>query len=278
MRTLENTPYLLPVGFDRAKALLAGTRLADLRWVPETGSTNADVRELLASEPERTEPIVLVTDHQTAGRGRRGRDWQAPPGTSLLMTIGLRADGLPAARRPLLGTALALAVHEVHPELSLKWPNDLVVAGAADDPLGYRKVGGLLAESHRLGDGDWVLLGIGLNVNWPEVPVELAEVATALDRVLGREVDREQLCADALGAFDRRWWDLAAGADPGELLAAYRVASATIGSRVRVELPTAELVGTATGITELGALQVLDDRGTVQVVEVGDVVHLRPTR
>jgi BirA family biotin operon repressor/biotin-[acetyl-CoA-carboxylase] ligase len=278
MRTLENTPYLSPVGFDRAKALLSGSRFADLRWVAETGSTNADVRDLLASGASRTEPLVLVADHQTAGRGRRGRDWQAPPGTSLLMTIGLRVDGLAAERRPLLGTALALAVHEARPELSLKWPNDLVVAGAPDDPLGYRKVGGLLAESHRLGDGDWVLLGIGLNVNWQEVPAELAEVATSLDRVLGRQVDREELCAEVLGAFDRRWWDLVGRTELTELRSAYREASATIGSRVRVELPGSEVVGTATGITELGALQVLDDEGAVQVVSVGDVVHLRPAR
>ena len=266
------------MGFERAKALLDGTRFSDLRWVAETGSTNADLHDLVAAEPARTDPVVLVADHQTAGRGRRGRDWQAPPGTSLLMTIALRVDGLDTARRPLLGTALALAVHDVHPELSVKWPNDLVVTVDVGDPLGYRKVGGLLAESHRVGEGDWVLLGIGLNVNWPEVPDELAQVATSLDRVLGRRVDREGLCAEVLAALDRRWLGLVDRADLGELLAAYREASATIGSRVRIELPGSELVGTATGITELGALDVLDDQGTRHVVSIGDVVHLRPVR
>ena len=264
------------MGFDRAKALLEGTRFSDLRWVAETGSTNTDVRDLVAQDPARSDALVLVADHQTAGRGRRGRDWQAPPGTSLLMTIGLRVDGLEPARRPLLSTALALAVHEVRPELEVKWPNDLVVTAREGDPLGYRKVGGLLAESHRVGDGDWVLLGIGLNANWPEVPDELARVATSLDRVLGHEVDRQELCAGVLRALDRRWLDLVARPDPGELLAAYRAASATIGSGVRVELPGSELVGTATDVTELGELEVLDEQGARHVVRVGDVVHLRP--
>jgi len=266
------------VGFERAKALLQGTRVADLRWVASTGSTNTDVRDLVALDAGRTEALVLVADHQTAGRGRRGRDWQAPPGTSLLMTIGLRVDRLEAARRPLLATALALAVHEVRPELSVKWPNDLVVDAEDDDPLGYRKVGGLLAESHRIGEGDWVLLGIGLNVNWPEVPEELARVATSLDRVVGEEVDREELCAAILRALDTRWLDLVSRPDLSELRTAYRSASATIGSEVRVELPGSELVGTAAGITELGALEVLDARGERHVVSVGDVVHLRPVR
>ena len=192
--------------------------------------------------------------------------------------MGLRVDDLDPARRPLLGTALALAVHEVRPELSVKWPNDLVVGADDGDPLGYRKVGGLLAESHRLGEGDWVLLGIGLNVNWPEVPEELARVATSLDRVVGHEVDREELCAGVLRALDRRWLELVARPDLTDLLTAYRSASATLGSRVRVELPGSELVGTATGITGLGALEVLDDRGERHVVSVGDVVHLRPVR
>lgn len=266
------------MGFERAKALLDGTRFADLRWVASTGSTNSDLRDLVAQDPARSEPLVLVADHQTAGRGRRGRDWQAPPGTSLLMTVGLRVDALDPSRRPLLGTALALAVHEVRPELSVKWPNDLVVAAHDGDPLGYRKVGGLLAESHRIDQGDWVLLGIGLNVNWPEVPEELSQVATSLDRVVGHEVDLEELCAGVLRALDDRWLDLVGRPDLGELFAAYRAASATIGSRVRVELSGAELVGTATGVTELGALEVLDDRGERHVVSVGDVVHLRPVR
>ena len=264
------------MGFERAKAALAGTRFADLRWVAETGSTNADLHDLLVADPDRIDPVVLVTDHQTAGRGRRGRDWQAPPGTSLLMTIALRVDDLPVERRPLLGTALTLAVHAVVPQLSVKWPNDLVVDAGDGEGLGYRKVGGVLAESHRIGSADWVLLGIGINVDWPEVPAELQEIATSLDRVLDRPVDREQLCADVLGALEGRWLELVGRPDLTELLVAYRDASSTIGRRVRLELPDGSLTGTATGITSQGALEVVDDGGESHVVTAADVVHLRP--
>lgn len=271
------------MSFERAKAALSGTRFADLRWVEETGSTNADVLELIAASGVVHRSIVLVADHQTAGRGRMQRVWEAPPGTSVLMSIGIPVDDVPAARRTLLTTALALAVTDARPELRLKWPNDLVVPSAPTavgdpaDPLGYRKVGGILAESHRIGAGEWVVLGIGLNVNWPEVPAELAALATSIDRVVGHEIDREDLVAAVLGAFDARWLPLVEGADQRrELLAAYRERSSTLGGRVRVELPDGELVGTATDVTTEGALVVRDDDGVVHTVTVGDVVHLRP--
>src|SRR5690606_14739786 len=87
MSTFENTSYLSPVSFDRAKAAMAGTRFGDLRWVAETGSTNADVRNTIAERRGSGPPLVLVADHQTAGRGRLQRSWEAPPGASVLMTI-----------------------------------------------------------------------------------------------------------------------------------------------------------------------------------------------
>jgi BirA family transcriptional regulator, biotin operon repressor / biotin---[acetyl-CoA-carboxylase] ligase len=284
MRTFENTPYLSPVSFERAKAAVAGTRFADLRWVAETGSTNADVSAAIAERAAPGDPIVLVADHQTAGRGRLQRSWEAPPGTSVLMTVALPVDDVPPRRRTLLTSALALAVTDVRAELGVKWPNDLVVpspAGlAVDDPVGYRKVGGILAEVHELvGAGAWALLGIGLNVNWPAIPADLEPSATSLNLVVGHEVDREDLVADVLVAFDGRWLPLVEHGDPGgELLAVYRERSATLGRTVRVELPDAELVGVATDVADDGALVVTDDEGVGHSVTAGDVVHVRPVR
>jgi hypothetical protein len=87
-----------------ARAALVGTRFADVRWVAETGSTNADALEL--ARAGEAEGIVLVADHQTAGRGRLGRSWQAPPGGSLLCTILLRP---PARIAPATTMAVALS-------------------------------------------------------------------------------------------------------------------------------------------------------------------------
>ena len=269
------------MSFERAKAALAGTRFADLRWVPSTGSTNADMVELLGSAAAvgaPAAPIVLVADHQSAGRGRLDRTWEAPPGASVLMTIGLPPVGVPPERRTLLTAALAAAVTDAQPELRIKWPNDLVAVGAGADGSD-RKVGGILAEVHQVpAVGECVLVGMGLNVNWSSIPPELDGIATSLNLLLGGEVDREVLVVDLLVALATRWLPLVeAPGDVAEFLEAYRARSATLGRRVRAELPDAELVGTAVDLEPDGALVIEDDQRVRRTVTVGDVVHLRPT-
>src|ERR1700710_2012882 len=108
LKTLENTGLCLLAGpGDLARRALAGTRFADVRWVAETGSTNADVLELARQgEPEG---IVVVGDHQTAGRGRRGRTWEAPPDAALMLTVLLRPRAEVAG---LTTMAVALAAAE----------------------------------------------------------------------------------------------------------------------------------------------------------------------
>ena len=311
MSTFENTLYLSSVSFLRAKSALNKTRFADLRTVPQTGSTNADMKVLLSSagaagtmqEPLQTRPIVLLADHQTAGRGRLSRQWQAPAGSSLLMTIGLPLADFPPEHLTLLTTCLALAVTDATQRLgieqvNIKWPNDLVCDSAAvSEPVSetaseasaigaerapsYFKLGGILAEVHQIpGVGECALLGLGLNVNWPELPPELVGIASSLNRVLGHEIDREQLLIELLTSLDAKWLPELQNptGDLSLLFQAYRERSATIGTRVRVELPQGELVGMATGIAADGALLLCDDSGHDHVVTVGDVVHLRPER
>jgi BirA family biotin operon repressor/biotin-[acetyl-CoA-carboxylase] ligase len=202
------------------------------------------------------------------------------------MSIGLPVAGIAASRRGLATTCLALAVTDATAALGLsqvriKWPNDLVVDApdAPDDGPGYRKIGGILAELHPVeGIGDCLVLGIGLNVNWPEIPAELASSATSLRHLAGTEVDRDDLVAAILVALDRTWLPAIESGD-GDLSAfwtAYAGRSATLGRRVRVELPGSVLLGEATAVSTEGALDVVDDTGQVHTVTVGDVVHLRP--
>ena len=127
-----------------ARSALVGTRFGDVRWVPETGSTNADALEL--ARQGEGEGVVLVADHQTAGRGRLGRTWQAPVGGSLLCTILLRPPAPVAASTTM---AVAVAAADAVAELTgctarLKWPNDLVWPGDGSSP--DRKLAGILAE------------------------------------------------------------------------------------------------------------------------------------
>jgi len=159
---------------DRATSALKATRFTDIRWLPETGSTNADALELAAAGAP--EGLVVVADHQTAGRGRLARTWEAPPGASLLVSVLLRPDLEPADAH-LAVSAMAIAAAEAVAEVAplhpvLKWPNDLLVmSGAKYDG---RKLGGILAEAVIEGDRlGAVVVGLGLNVNWPaDLPAE----------------------------------------------------------------------------------------------------------
>ena len=273
---------------ERARSALAGTRFADVRWVAETGSTNSDALDL--ARDGAPEGIVLVADHQTAGRGRQGRTWEAPPEASLLVSILLRP---PAAVADAVTMALGLAASDAVETVAgfaprLKWPNDLVWPG--DDSAPDRKLAGILAEADWPAgsaiSGGWrepapddrvvVVAGIGCNVNWPaEVPEELAGIAVACNHVAGREVDREELLIGLLQRLDAIYGRLVQTRDRQPLVDAWRSRSATLGRRVRVELLTDDHVGTAVDVTADGHLVVDTLEGERRVFAVGDVVHLR---
>ena len=258
-----------------ATSAVPGTRFTDVRWVAETGSTNADL--LAAAAEGAPAGVVLLADHQSAGRGRLDRSWVAPAGSSLLVSVLLRPE-LPPDRLFLVTAAAGVASVDACAEvaqasLGLKWPNDLVVT---DGPLTDRKLSGVLAESV-LTDGrvEAVVVGMGLNVNWGTAPPdELARIATSLDLVVGHPVDRELLLIEWLRCFDRRLTELES--DPATLIDALRGRSATLGRPVRVEFADRTVEGVATDIDHDGHLRVRPaDGGVDLVVTVADIVHLR---
>ena len=302
-------------GADRARAALAGTRFADVRWVATTGSTNSDA--MAAARDGAAEGLVVVADHQSAGRGRQARTWVAPPGGSLLLSVLLRP---PARVAGAVTMAAAVAMAESVEQVAgvspgLKWPNDLVVATEDGD----RKLAGILAEA------DWpagstvsagyrapaphdravVVVGIGVNVTWPQPALgragahegaesldggesldgaagidgtdgidEVAGIATALNW-LAPPVDRADLLVAFLRRLDERYRALVA-AGPADLVAEWRRRSATLGRRVRVDLGADDVEGTAVDVTEEGHLVVETVEGGRRTLAVGDVVHLRP--
>ncbi len=277
---------------ERARRQLASTRFADLAWVTETGSTNADV--LALAREGAAEGVVVVADHQTAGRGRHGRTWAAPAGASLLVSVLLRPPahviGATTMATAVAAAEAVEAVAGVTPRL--KWPNDLVWPGDGSAP--DRKLAGILAEADWPAGADiaagWrspgphdraaVVVGLGLNVNWPaELPPEaadLAEGAIAVNALAGHDVDREDLLVALLGRLDHHYGTLvAAGTDAGAVMRAWRDRSATLGRRVRVDLGTDDVVGTAVDVTADGHLVVETPEGERRTFAVGDVVHLR---
>ena len=288
----------LSAGAQRASAALAGTRFTDVRWVEATGSTNADT--LALARDGAPEGIVVVADHQSAGRGRRDRHWVAPPRGSLLVSVLLRPPaGVAGPVSMAAAVAMADAVAAVAGvAVGLKWPNDLVVSTAD----GERKLAGLLAEAdwpagstisagHRPPaphDRAVVVVGIGLNVSWPVMAddpadgdaaiepalAEVAGIATALNW-LGAEVDRVDLLVAFLRGLEARYAALVADG-PAPLLAAWRERSATLGRRVRVDLGADDVEGMAVDVTGDGHLVVETVEGDRRTLAVGDVVHLRP--
>jgi len=259
----------------------AGTRFADVRVVAETGSTNADL--LALAQAGTPEGVVLVAEHQTAGRGRRGRRWEAPAGASLLLSVLTRPAtlGLDGRDLHLVPTAMGVAAAEVTraatgSDILLKWPNDLVVG---DGSGGTQKVAGLLSES--VVDGGVVralVVGIGINVNWPpDLPADLAGTTSALNRLTGAGLDRSALLGSLLQRFDSWYGGLASSGGRADLVAAHRRLSATIGRRVRIETPAGAVVGDAVDVDDEGRLLVVDEcPDRPRAIAVGDVVHLRP--
>ncbi len=264
----------------------------DVHRVAETGSTNADV--MARAREGAAEGLVLVADHQTAGRGRAGRTWTAPPGAALLCTVLLRP---PARVAGTVTFALAVAAAEAVEATTglqpgLKWPNDLVV----ETDGRTRKLAGILAEaewpagSHIAAgyrepgphDRATVAAGIGLNVRWPDdVPDDIADVMVSLNHVAGPGEPTgaggptvDDVLAALLDSLDGHYARLVSGRE-AEVLDAWRARSATLGREVRVDLGPDDAVGTAVDVTAEGHL-VLDTVDGRRTLAVGDVVHLRP--
>jgi BirA family biotin operon repressor/biotin-[acetyl-CoA-carboxylase] ligase len=234
------------------------TRFGELRWLVETDSTNRyALDEARSGAPDG---LVVVADHQQAGRGRLGRTWSAPAGASLLVSVLLR-PGLEPDERHVVVVAAAVAMADAVAATTgvradLKWPNDLLV--------GERKLAGILAEAA----GDAVVVGIGVNLDWPEIPAELAGIATACNLEGGNPVAREELLAAFLSRYELRLADLDATREE------YRTRLATLGRTVRVERAADTLVGTAVDVDAAGRLLV-DVDGTIETISAGDVIHLR---
>ncbi|HWC12533.1 MAG TPA: biotin--[acetyl-CoA-carboxylase] ligase [Acidimicrobiales bacterium] len=241
-------------------------RFADVRHHREVDSTNRVVTDL--AKVGAPDGVVVVADHQTAGRGRRRRSWVAPPGSSLLVSVLLRPDaaGGPPALTTVAGSlAAADAVAEVAGfGPALRWPNDLYADG--------RKLGGVLAE---VVDGGAVVLGVGLNLRWPSgVPEPIAGIAVAAEEVAGRAVDRDRLLTAFLGHLEARDGALASAPGRSRTLADYRDRCETLGREVRVTVPGGRTAaGVAAGVDGAGRL-VLDSDGVASVLAVGDVEHV----
>ncbi len=215
--------------------------------VEETGSTNADLLAAAADgAPDRT---VLVARHQTAGRGRLDRRWEAQPGANLLVSLLFREiPETPHVLTQRVGLAAVFACERVTGlKPTLKWPNDLLLDGA--------KLAGILAQA-KLGAQPAVVVGIGINVGWaPEGSARLGEAVDPMD-----------VLAAMLHAYDEL---------PADVWMQYRDHLDTLGRSVRVEVTDGMIEGRALDVELDGRLVVVDECGITHRFAVGDIVHLR---
>ena len=257
------------------------------------GSTNDLVAAWLA---EGTPEVCFATaEEQTHGRGREGRTWQAPLGTSLLLSLGFRPGWLAPERTWQLAAVVPLAMADAAEEVAglargvirLKWPNDLVVqvdppASTSDGPRepphpAIRKLGGVLGETSGLGTDDpRAVIGIGVNADWErdDFPAELAEGMTSLrDESGGRPVDRVPL----LDAFLDRLQAAVEGLRNGRFaLSDWQQRQVTTGRLVDLLYPAGHRVTVvATGVDPSSGGLIVEEANAQRVIHSAEILHVR---
>jgi BirA family transcriptional regulator, biotin operon repressor / biotin---[acetyl-CoA-carboxylase] ligase len=241
-------------------------------FLAETGSTN-DVAAALAQDGA-LEGTLVVALAQTAGRGRLGRGWFSPPGAGLYMSVVCRTRRVLPLVSLCGGVAVAEGIRRATGlPVTLKWPNDIVVADRRA-PGGRRKLAGILAEGAGGADGlQFVVLGCGINVQPVAFPPSFASSAASLETELGRPVDAAHLLAETLVALNEQITAVARGGRAGMLRRWCELAPSASGSRIEWDVSGSAHCGTTAGIDEEGALLVSTPQGTERIV-AGEVKWL----
>lgn len=228
-----------------------------------TRSTNEDVLALARLSPQ---PVLVVTEFQTAGRGRRGKQWQSDFGQDLAFSIGFPLRGVDSLKPYSLCVGLLLAEtlsHHYDLPVRVKWPNDLLIGGC--------KLAGILTEIHTLGETPYVIVGMGLNVNRVDLHT-LGQPAISLREATGELIDRNALLARlsvALGKavkedFTRDWY------------AQWRDYDGLVDKPVAVHLGDRTVEGLAAGVAADGSFLVQLPDGEIQRFSGGEI-SVRPT-
>lgn len=221
-------------------------------------STNDEIRRL--AEQGMPEGLIVITDQQTQGRGRRGSTWFSPPGESLAFSVLLRPDA-PKALWPRLalatGLAVAEALEEYIPLVGIKWPNDVWVRG--------KKIAGILVEAGK----DFVVVGIGLNVNTLEFPPEVADTATSLALENGSTISRADVLTAVIRRLSLRRHQI--DTDFQEVIHSIRVRCVLTGREVTLTAAAGPLSGTVETISPQGELLLRTSSGLQTLLQADEV-------
>lgn len=252
-----------------AETLQAALPDRPLRFYPSVQSTNDLARNWQIDDPVVPDGALVVADEQTGGRGRAGRRWYTPPGQAIALSVILRPDIDPDALHQItmLGglavveTVSAYVPGDLQADLSLKWPNDVLLA--------ERKLCGILTEAVWLGNMlQAVILGIGLNVHINFESTPLATIATSLHAHTSQPLDRVTLVRQLVQRIEA--WQPQLGTE--QLVNAWRAWLGTLGQTVDFQTVQHGLIsGQAVDVDASGALLIEDESGQRHRVRVGDV-------
>ena len=236
-----------------------------VHFAKETDSTNEWCKRLSKKGAEHG--TLAVTEFQSAGKGRLGRRWTAPEGSSIMMSVLLRPDFEPQYASMLtlvMGLSVAQAVRELDIEVSIKWPNDVVVS--------RKKICGILTEMGlEKGRIREVVIGDGINVNLEEFPDELKDKATSLYLETGKKYDRNRLISLIMEKFERNYEKFTETCDLSPLIDDYNVMLANRNQPVRILDKINPYEGIAIGIDREGELLVKVADGEIRKVCSGEV-------
>ncbi len=237
-----------------------------IHFFEEVDSTNNVIKKM--AEEGADDCTAVVAEVQTAGRGRMGREWNSPKSSGIWMSFLLRPDVRPESASMLtIVTAMAArsAIFKVTgAEAMIKWPNDLVLNG--------RKVCGILTEMKaQIGCVDYVVVGIGINVNTAEFPKELQDTATSLYLELGCEFERRQIIEEFDRAFAGYYEQFLKTEDLSLLKDEYNGYLANMNNRVKILDADGGYTGISTGINDAGELLVRNEEGKLCTVRSGEV-------
>lgn len=235
-------------------------------YFEETDSTNIQAR--LLANGEDWDGTLVVAEMQNRGKGRRGRSWSSPKGSGIWMSLLIKPEISPEKVSPITLVA-ALAVHRalrrICPDTFLiKWPNDIVADG--------KKLCGILTETESEGDYiNYVVMGIGINVNNTSFPEEISKTATSISETAGHAVKRAPIVADFLAEFEGLYEEFEKSGDLSPMIEEYKGCLANMDRRVRILEPENEWEGIARGINERGELLVENENGEIVCVVSGEV-------
>ncbi|WP_113672429.1 biotin--[acetyl-CoA-carboxylase] ligase [Vallitalea guaymasensis] len=229
-------------------------------------STNQQAKKLALEGASNG--TVVIAEEQTAGKGRRGKMWVSPPGTGIWMSAILRPSVMPENASMLTlvaGLAVCKAVREItNLEASIKWPNDIVVNG--------KKICGLLTEMNSEIDFiNFVVVGIGINVNIEKFPPELDNIATSLMIEGNQSYQRKILVKRTLEIFEDYYKKYLETEDLTKIIEEYNEHCINIGRKVRVTGRKQDITGNVKCVTNKGELIVTDQQGEDIVVTSGEV-------